>query len=294
MASKDSTKGRWYVRKGERIQGPFPNQLIGSYLILGRIDLDTEVSQDQQNWAAVKNYPALVPDVVLNADTPEGHKALMMARIREDERRAKTQTSADELDERRVDEDQIVKLHRQLRDDVLKRYRVKPGLTQRHAIILAFIASVLLVILLIYRPADDSVSADCSALARPGVNWSGCNKQGQTLTGLDLSGVNFKSTQLNGVDLIRSRLDDSDLSYANLSQANLQQTTLRNSRLVGANLSMANLQGADLQNADLSFAELQGARFQGANLANARFDHALWINGQQCLPGSIGACMLPK
>ncbi len=294
MATKDKNKGRWYVRQGEHIRGPFPNQLISSYLILGRLDLATEVSQDQKNWAPVTDYPALVPDVVLNANSPEGHKALMLARIREDERRSRMQDQEDELDERRVDEDQIVKLHRQLRDDILKRYRTNPELSRRHAMIIIGIAIVLLLILMIYRPSGDEVSADCSALARPGVNWSGCNKQGQNLTGLDLSNAIFISTRLNGVDLVRSRLDSGDLSYSNLSQADLQQATLRGAKLKGANLRMANLQGANLQGADFSYAELEGARLEGANLNDARFENAIWINGEKCLPGSVGACLLPK
>ena len=126
-------KGRWYIRVNDQIQGPFPNQLISSSLILGRIDLETEVSQDETNWTAVKNYKALVPDVVLNAHTPEGAKALMLARVREDERRSATQNDVDVDDERRVeDENQIIKLHRQLRDDILSRYHGAPGKNTRN------------------------------------------------------------------------------------------------------------------------------------------------------------------
>lgn len=81
-----SNKGRWYIKQGERVQGPFPNKLIGSYLILGRITQDTLVSQDNHNWAPAKNFPAIVPEVVKEAGTVQGDRALMLARIREDER----------------------------------------------------------------------------------------------------------------------------------------------------------------------------------------------------------------
>ena len=294
MAHKDHSKGRWYIRKGEQIQGPFPNQLISRYLILGRMDLDTEISHDQENWTPVKEYKALVPEVVLNAHTPEGHKALMLARIREDERRARDSAGIEGSTDRRVDEDQIIKLHRQLRDDILKRYRARPEITRRNILVIVSLAFIFFIALFIYRPGDSESGADCTALAKPGVNWSACNKQGQSLTGLDLSASVFKATRLNGVDFSRSRLDDSDLSYSNLSQADLQQTTLRNVSLLGANLRKANLQGADLSGADLSYAELEGARLEGAVLDNARFDRAFWLNGEQCLPKSIGACLLPK
>ena len=295
MAAKTKNQGRWYVRRGEQIQGPFPNQLISRYLILGRMDLETEVSQDQENWVAVREYNALIPEVVREAHTPEGHKALMLARIREDERSARAaEIAAEEDSERRVDEDQIMKLHRQLRDDVLKRYHTKPEMTRRNIAIVLSLAAAMLLALLLYRPQDTGLGADCTALAKPGVNWSDCNKQGMSLSGIDLSGAIFKSSQLNGVDFTRSRLDVADLSYANLSQAEMPQASFRNAVLVGANLRMANLQGAVLQGADLSYAELEGARLEGAVLSNARFDNAIWINGKSCLPGSLGVCLLSR
>jgi hypothetical protein len=290
MTFNKSNKGRWFIKHNDKVRGPFPNQLISSNLILGRINLNTLISQDEKNWSPVKDYKALVPDVVLNAHSPEGAKALMLARVREDERRSTTDEQ--ESDDRRVDEDQIIKLHRQLRDDVLKRYHNKPqNKTRNIAIILAIVAAFLLAFLF-YQPSIKRVGADCDLAASPGVNWSSCNKQGQNLAGLDLSSSQFKATQLNGADFSRSRLDHSDLSYASLFHAEMQQSSLQSAQLKGTNLRQANLQGANLQDADLSYAELVGAKLDGAVLINTRFDNAIWINGQQCLPGSVGACLL--
>ncbi len=286
-------KGRWYIRRGEHVRGPFPNQLVSRYLILGRIDLETEVSQDQEHWVPVKEYRALVPDVVLNANTKEGARALMLARIREDERSAR-ESAQEEHDDRRMDEDKVMKLHRQLRDDILKDYKNRLYISPRHVALVLLIAVLLLIGLLISEPDTKNVGSDCAAAAGPGVNWSSCNKEGQNLAGLDLTGVIFKSSQMSGAILSRSRLDQSDLAYANLSRAELSQVSLRSASLVGANLRMANLRGANLQNTDLSYAELAGANLEGAVLDNARLDHAVWLNGEQCLPGSTGVCLLPK
>ncbi len=296
MATQNKQQGRWYVRRGDRVQGPFPNQLISRYLILGRMDLDTEVSSDQIHWAPVRQFKALVPEVVLNANTPEGRKALMLARVREDERRAREAESTDNPDqpERRMDEDQIMQLHRQLRDDLLGRYRSQPTITRRNLAVLLSLLAVLVLGLLFYRPTQVADGVDCAAPPAPGVNWSGCNKQGASLAGQDMSGAMLKSSGLSGADFTRSRLDGSDLSYADLDQSQLAQASLRNSSLVGANLRKANLQGAQLSGANLAYAELEGARLDGAVLDNARFDNAIWVNGQQCLPGSRGACLLPK
>ena len=292
MALNKANKGRWFIRINNKVRGPFPNQLISSSLILGRMNLDTEVSQNKESWAPVRDYKALVPDVVLNAHTPEGAKALMLARVREDERSAKTNEQV--VDDQRVDEDQIIKLHRQLRDDVLKRYHNNPQKNPRNIAIILTIAAVFLLAFLLYQPSVKLIGADCNLAASSGVNWSSCNKQGQNLAGLDLSLSQFKATQLNGANFSRSRLDQSDLSYANLFQADMQQSSLQQALLKGANLRQANLQGANLQDADLSYAELVGTKLDGAVLINTRFDHALWINGQQCLPGSMGACLLSR
>jgi len=286
-------KGRWYIRVNDQIQGPFPNHFISSSLILGRIDLETEVSQDEVNWTAVKSYKALVPDVVLNAHTPEGAKALMLARVREDERRSAAQNDVD--DERRLeDENQIIKLHRQLRDDILTRYHNAPGKNTRNIGIIILLVVLFIAVFVIYQPGSIRSGADCNAAAEIGVNWSQCNKQGQNFAGMDLNSSRFNGTKLNAADFSRARLDDSDLSYASLFHAQMQQSSLQNALLVGANLRQANLRSANLQGADLSYAELVGAKLDGALLINTRFDHALWVNGKTCLPGSVGDCLQSK
>jgi len=286
---QNNGQGRWYVRRNGRIQGPFPNQLISSYLILGRIDLECEVSHDQTNWAPVKNYRALVPDVVLNADTPEGARALMLARVREDERRTRGEEAAGV--ERRVDEDQAIKLHRQLRNEISSRYHSRFQLSWRYWVPILGVAIMIVLGFVFYRPETKVAAADCSAQARPGVDWSACNKQGVVLSVRDLSGSRWVNAKLNGANLMGSRLDNSDLSYANFTQASMQQTSLRQTQLKGAVLNQADLQGANLTDADLSYAELAGALLNGAVLSGARFDNAIWVNGEPCLAGSVGECL---
>ena len=257
MGHKDKNKGRWYVKNGNAIQGPFPNQLITGYLVLGRIELDTEISQDQEHWAPVSNYKALVPEDVLNAHTTEGAKEL------------------------------------KLRDDVLKRYRTKPELNLRNLAIVITIFVVLLLLILVLTPANEESQADCSSAPQQGVNWSHCNKQGQNLSGLDLSASHFENTRFSNADFSRARLDSSNFSYADLSQSLMQQSSMIEVKMVGVILRQANLQGANLSNADLSYAELEGANLDDAVLVGVRLDNAIWITGETCLVGSTGACLLP-
>lgn len=293
MEHKDKNKGRWYIKNGNAIQGPFPNQLISSYLVLGRIHLETEISQDKEHWAPIRNYKALVPEVVLNAHTSEGAKELMLARVREDERSSQAGDFEDTELERRENEDQVVKLHRQLRDDVLKRYRAKPELNTRNLVIIITVLVALLLLVIIFTPEDDEVQADCSSAPQQGVNWSHCNKQGQNLSGLDMSASRFENTRFSNADFSRARLDKSNFSYADLSQSLMQQASLNQAKMVGVILRQANLQGANLSNADLSYAELEGANLDEAVLLGVRLDNAIWINGETCLQGSVGSCLLP-
>ncbi len=286
-----SAKGRWYIKQGERVHGPFPNKLIGRYLILGRISLQTEVSQDKTHWSAVENYPAMVPDVVKEAGTVEGDRALMLARIREDERSSRSDDN-DAIDDRREDEEELIQLHRQMRDDVLYGYHTEP---KRRIVYISLI--VLLVITLVATnlsslDSGDARLTDCAAAAQPGINWSGCNKQGALLRNRNLQQANFRNAKLETADLSASNLQQADMAYADLTRAILVSTQLQQVNLKGADLSHANLQGANLSGANLSHAELMGSQLEGAELSSAIFDNAIWVNGQKCLPGSVGACLL--
>jgi len=284
-------KGRWYIKKGDKIQGPFPNKLIGSYLILGRITQETLVSQDQHNWAAVKDYPAMIPEVVKEAGTKQGDRALMLARIREDERSSNLNNKSG-IENRREDEEQLMQLHRQIRDDVLKGYRHKP---EKRTLYFVIVALFLFVAIGVYvaNSGDEIQLADCSAPLEPSVNWSGCNKQGEMFRGRNLRRVILRNASLQQSDFSAAQMQGANLSYADLSQSILISAQLQNTNFKGANLRQANLKDADLSNADFSYAELVGSHLQGANLKQAVFDHAIWVNGETCLPGSIGACLLP-
>jgi len=291
MTSDNQNKARWFIRKQGEILGPYPNKLISRYLILERIHLGTEVSQDQQHWSPVSDYPALVPEVVRNAHTPEGAKALSLARIREDERSVAESNPELAGDERRANEDQITRLHRQLKDDVLNSYKNRMGLYQNAVTIIAVVTVVIILVTLFYRPERHYNGADCHLAPAPGINWSGCDKQGINLAARDLHSVIFNSTRMQQVVLDRSHLDGADLSYADLSQASLIQTSLKQARILGTVLRKASLQQADLSGADLSYADLTGASLDQAILSGAKFDQAIWVNGKTCLAGSVGECL---
>jgi len=284
-----SNKGHWYTKEKGKVNGPFPNKLIGSYLILGRITLDTLVSKDKKHWSPVRKYPAMVPDVVNEAGTLKGDRALMLARIREDERTTDVENGDSD---RRENEEQLMQLHRQVRNEVLDSYQPKPYKLMAYFVISGIILFVLIGLLL-NTNEKDRTQADCDLPAEPGINWSSCNKPGEDLNALDLRRVNFRNTKLQSANLSETHLQESDLAYADLSNSNLAMAQLKNTNFKGANLRQANLQGADLTAANLSYAELVGSQLQGVNFEHAILDYAVWVNGEVCLPGSVGACLLP-
>ncbi len=139
--------------------------------------------------------------------------------------------------------------------------------------------------------------------------------QRRAISGLDLAGdeaVDHLTAEnacpgcdLSGVDLMRVQfpeadLDQADLSEANLSLANFSKARLADARLVEANLRLTDLRGADLRGADFSDAKLTWAKLQKANLQDAilddanlngaNFSGAIWIDGSECAPGSVGRC----
>ena len=130
--------------------------------------------------------------------------------------------------------------------------------------------------LIYYQPVNPvkvgvvPVQPQCDRAAAPGVNWSGCDKQGAIL---------------RGVDLTRGNLD-----YANFSRADLSGSRLVHVSLVGANFASADLNHTDLNNADLSHADLSAANLVSANLTGAVLDHAIWSDGRICAVGSLGQC----
>lgn len=289
---KKSSKGRWYIKHEGSVQGPFPNKLIGRYLILGRITEETLVSQDKTHWSEVKNYPAMVPEVVKEAGTAEGDRALMLARIREDERSSRSAES-DEFDDRREEEEEVVQLHRQIRDDVIYGYHAEP---KKRLLYISIVALFVITFIIVYLASDSGDGArltDCTASPEPGINWSGCNKAEVMLRNRNLQQANFRNAKLISADLSASQLQQADFAYADLSRAILVSAQLQQANFIGANLYQVNFQGADLSGANFSHAELLGSQLNGANLSSAIFDNAIWVNGEKCLPGSLGACLLP-
>ncbi len=300
MSTKDPPNSSlWYTRRGTVVQGPFPAGLIRRYAILGRVRMSDELSQDLETWSPLECLPELIPDFMRAGDDDiRMQRRLLAAKRWEDERRQLERRDESEAlqDERRGDND------RRLGDDDGPPPRLPargvnvPDFPQRHrrALIAGLLAVVIATVVFLYQSRHDEIvdGADCSQSPRPEVNWNNCAMEGRNLNGADLASAHMSSMALSRANLGSARLRDADLSFSNLSVASLRAADLASARLTGASLRAADLSGANLENSDLSYADLRNASLEGARLTGARLDNAMWIDGSECLPGSVGACLV--
>ena len=299
----------WYIHKPDKVTGPFPAKLIGSYLILGRIDLSTLVSTDKSNWISIEQLPSLIPDEVKFAHTIEGRDELIKSRLREDERQGDNrrddnrQHDQDRRNKERLSEERRgIAGRRHNNEEVSGAYLTLKAdysaeskkVKNRRIYGMVGITTVILALVLGFvftDPVQPVQKTDCSVRAGINIDWQSCNKTGIDLISIKLSGSNLHSSVLNEALLVRSDLSSVNLSYASLLNANLSHANLRNAKLVGANLNSTNLSETDLSGADLSYADMRNAIVSNVRVANTRFDNALWTDGRRCIRPSIDRCV---
>ncbi|NOY62424.1 MAG: pentapeptide repeat-containing protein [Gammaproteobacteria bacterium] len=294
----------WYVRRGSKVEGPYVEGLIRRRILLGRIRMDDELSDDQHLWRLVSELPELAPATVAAADDdPYGQERLAAAMRWADERSGENRRSGaammrSEKNEQRAEagrrkpEPVELETYRAL---LKSRQRAPVGYQQLRSIklVIAFVVVVIVGIvsaLYFYQPHEDDDWSRCNMAVAPGINWSYCQAEGAQLKRANLKGALLVSINLRGADLYQANLAGADLSYANLALANLQQANLQQVQLKGAVLSGSDLSAADLRGADLSYANLNGADLTNSLLKGARLDHAVWFDGQLCKEGSVDGC----
>lgn len=292
--SDAQNKHWWYFRRQGKVSGPFAAGLISRYILLGRLEMDDELSMDRTIWAPVSEHDGLIPGVMKgDMNDPFVVERLKAARRWADEREREDslagegngRKAGERRDQRELDEFS----HRDWS------HRDPLG-TQTDNPLLGWLILVLVICAIgaggyyVYINRTPPVQIDCAAAAAAGVNWSNCQLPGSELTGRALPGAVLTNTNLAGSRLGGADLHNANLSYANLGQAELLKTNLANALLLGANLRGANLQGADLRGANLSFANLSEANLDGVNLEGALLHKAVWIDGRVCADNSLGDC----
>ncbi len=99
--------GDWYTRRDGVVRGPFASRTVTRYILLGRIGLDDEISNDRSTWESVAARTGLLPDELATIDSWQDYQQLVLARLAVDERRVQRRVddaglSADREGERRT------------------------------------------------------------------------------------------------------------------------------------------------------------------------------------------------
>lgn len=285
--------GQWYIRSQGEISGPFNGSVITNHLIIGRLNLNDEVSADKQHWLPLAQQTALHPD---SSDKDKARRFL-------DERtgldRRKMQKTVPpeakkRRGERRAGEPEIEQERRALRRHLMQKYRQRRE-RMFWPLLATFLFLLALTVMAILFPTTIPMPLpNCGAPAAPGVNWNNCLKSRADLSNTDMTGAEIRNSQLGSAKMMNMVLVDADIAYANLRHANLSYSDLRGVSLFGSNLSEADLSYADLTGADLAYADLSNAKLGGTELSGARLDHAIWIDGRLCAQGSTGECLFSE
>jgi hypothetical protein len=77
----------WYTRRNGVIRGPFSAENVSRHILLGRIHLDDELSQDRENWSAAGQLESLLPPELAGQSNWEGYEQLVKAHMKVDERK---------------------------------------------------------------------------------------------------------------------------------------------------------------------------------------------------------------
>ncbi len=285
----------WYVRTENTVKGPFPEKQIQESVLLGRLNLETPVSKDKDDWQALRFHPELIPEV-MQADPadPQARERLKAARRWADERRKERRD--EDLEDparlgpgRRVAEPYTVKEYRDNREDIVEQF--KPRDRRVYPVIAAIVVLLLLGVYAGFTlTPDDQSAADCTAVPAPGVNWRHCQFPGRQILNQDFSHANLNSINLQGAKLVGGIFDQADLSYANLSLTDLSLSRIQHAMLKGTDLRQADLSGVNFTASNLAYANLTGAIIDNASFRDVILDQAIWVDGRICANGSVGVC----
>lgn len=282
--------GQWYIRKDGEISGPFNGSIITNHIIVGRLSMRDEVSADKRHWLPLQQQTPLHPDPP-DTDKAKRHLDERTGLDRREQQLTPPPEAKQRQGERRADEPDIELERRELRRTLMHKYR------NRHErmlwpLLITCSALVAITLLAVFYPTTIPVPLpNCAAPPSPEVNWNNCLKSDSQLGGEDLTAAKLRNTDLTGANMMNAALASADIAYSDLRYANLSYSNLENSILLGTNLTQADLSNANLTQADLSYADLTNANLANANIEGVRFDHAIWLNGQICAPGSIGQCL---
>lgn len=288
----------WYLRHDNRILGPFPAPQVAELIQTGEVSAEWEISLNGRDWLTIYESgqfdEAILQIQDINEINGNGHSRPW--REERQKARQRWQGDADLVAQAPSrDPDRDASLRRAVADDQLRTDALMQAeRRRRRSMIPLLLGAVALVVsgALIWLgqerngvQTEISSLPNCAAPAKPGMNWSGCDKRG-----LDLNRLQARNARLEKARLDDAQLNGADLTYALLTGASLRNVALSGAVLTGAEFGRADLSGADLARANLEYAVLKGANITGTRFEGAHLDKATWVDGRVCAQGSVGVC----
>jgi hypothetical protein len=77
---------QWYARRNGTVRGPFTEEYIARYILLGRIQLNDELSRDRVRWQPARDCQGMFPQELLRLSRWEDYQKLVVAHMKADER----------------------------------------------------------------------------------------------------------------------------------------------------------------------------------------------------------------
>ncbi len=290
----------WYVRRDSVVTGPFPEKVIRQHLLLGRLKMEDEVSDDVKRWHRVIDLEGLIPEVMKgDMDDPDVRQRFEAERRWADERLAIDRRTAHGLTdhpERRGVERRGIEAPESVMARELKTQLIVANRHRKPPYAVALIVALSVLGLLVWwaintTPTAMVVVVDCQAAPAPQVNWGSCQLKGRQWRGVDIHGAKARNADFSGSILDRANMSGAEMAYANMSLAHIAAADFRQATLVGVDFQLSNLSGSDFSGADLAYANLYRADLRNANLHDARLDRAVWVDGSICAVGSVGRCI---
>jgi len=289
------THHNWYIRKNNKLSGPFPAGQISQLLVVGRLTVNDMISHDKESWLKISDVPGLIPEVLTDDGDGQHAERLAAARRWADERREERRLPSKDISNRqshgRRNNEQLDDIeYRNRRESIYRTFREKPK--RAFSLLIIFILSVtgLLWGAFNYSPMLHVDEPDCFALPQPKVNWRNCNKSQLIAVQSDLSESNLHSVILRNSNLYASNFNKASMDYSNLSGSNLSQSSFVRAKLKGASFKNSDLRRTNFKGADLTYSDFSNANITFADFTDANLAHAIWINGKVCRAGSVGRC----
>jgi len=288
----------WYIRRGTVVRGPFTQEKITQFLLLGKIKIDDEFSLDHKRWQIATQLPELLSLIVFE----QAEDALWQQHAVEKKdwgaQREALKNKPRQQPYEQAARDGMVELESltpaeieiSVADNIERLHKGKQVSRPLVGFVVFSLLSVMIIMIYLKQPEPEIAAIDCTVAASPRVNWNNCQMEAALLSGKNLMGAAMQNMNLMRADLTNSQLSNADLSFSNLSASVLSGADLRQAVLVGVSLRGADLGGAIFDGADLSYADFRGARVSGASFRGVKLDKAKWVDGRLCAIASLGLC----